>query len=298
MDLRYLREVLPQVRDLGYDLSLFYEMKANLTREQVHLLRQAGVDNIQPGIESLSTPILHLMRKGVSAFQNVRLLKWCAQYGIHVCWNMIYGLPGEPPEEYARMAEAVPSLVHFQPPSLSPLWVERFSPYHERPHDFGLELLGPVPWYQLIYPVEPGTLADLAYAFQHRHVDGRDPERYVEPLRRAIETWSANRATGYRSLRYRRGPGFLVICDRRPGLEAADYTFGEREARLYLACEDGATPVEVSQALHAGGLTDVSVDDARQYLDALVSMRLVYKEGGHYLALALPAMLPEAAEIG
>ena len=296
MDLRYLREVLPPIRETGYDFSLFYEMKANLTREQVRLLREAGVDFIQPGLESLSTPILRLMRKGVTAFQNVRLLKWCAQYGIDVSWNVIYGLPGEPPEEYATMAEAVPSLTHLQPPTLCPLWVERFSPYFERPEDFGLELLGPVPWYPLIYDVEPATLAELAYAFEYRYADGRNPENYIEPLRRAIESWNANSEAGFRSLRYRRGPGFLAIRDRRPNLDAADYSFGEREARLYLACEDGATPADVSQALRSGGIADVTPDQAREYLDALTAMRLVYKEGGRYLALALPTTLPEAAE--
>src|SRR6266542_2473957 len=73
MDMRYLRDVLPHLRDRGYDLGLFYETKANLRKDQLQLLRQSGVDHIQPGIESLSTPILTLMRKGVTAFQNVRL---------------------------------------------------------------------------------------------------------------------------------------------------------------------------------------------------------------------------------
>lgn len=119
LDHRYFREVLPRLRDAGHDLSLFYEVKANLTREQVRLLRSAGVDRVQPGLESLSTPILRLMKKGVTAFQNVRLLKWCAEYVLRVFWNVIYGFPGEPPDEYARMAGVVPSLVHLQPPVLA-----------------------------------------------------------------------------------------------------------------------------------------------------------------------------------
>jgi ribosomal peptide maturation radical SAM protein 1 len=97
LDMRYFRDVLPRLRESGHDLSLYYETKSNLRREQVRLLREAGVDFLQPGIESLSTPILKLMRKGVTALQNVRLLKWCAEYGIQVYWNVIYGFPGEPP---------------------------------------------------------------------------------------------------------------------------------------------------------------------------------------------------------
>jgi hypothetical protein len=52
-----------QVEAAGHDLHLVYETKANLTRAQVDLLRAAGVGWIQPGLESLSTLILKLMRK-------------------------------------------------------------------------------------------------------------------------------------------------------------------------------------------------------------------------------------------
>jgi len=140
LDMQYFRDVLPRLAAAGHDLSLSYETKANLRREQVRLLRDAGVNFLQPGIESLSTPILALMRKGVTALQNVRLLKWCAEY--HVFWNVIYGFLGEPPEEYARPAEVLP---HLAAPELCRLAIHRFSPYPNRPGEFGLEVLGPLP---------------------------------------------------------------------------------------------------------------------------------------------------------
>lgn len=292
LDLEYLREVMPRLRDAGQDLRIYYEVKSNLRREQVRLLRDAGVRFLQPGIESLSTPLLRLMRKGVTAFQNVRLLKWCAEEGIEVAWNIIYGFPREPEEEYTRMARAIPSLTHLWPPTLCLLALHRFSPYHQRPAEFGLEELGPLPWYRLIYPIDDATLADLAYSFDYRHADGRKPSDYIGPLRAAIDAWHSGQGVAYRALRYRRGPGFLVVHDRRPGL-TADYSFDEREAQLYLACADGATASEACAALRAAGSSDVDADDVRTFLDDLVSSRLVYEENGHYLALALPATLPE-----
>jgi ribosomal peptide maturation radical SAM protein 1 len=290
MDMRYLQELLPRLREGDYDLSLFYEIKANLKREQVRLLRDSGVDHIQPGIESFSNPILRLMRKGVTALQNVRLLKWCAEYGVRVNWAIIYGCPGEPPEEYARMAEILPSLSHLEPPmQLVRLVLDRFSPYHERPAAFGLEVVGPLPYYRFVYPGDDQTISDLAYSFAYSYRDGRDPEVYVEPLRPVIEAWQAGRDAGYRSLSYRRGPGFLTIQDRRPNLEGADYTLEDREARIFMACEDGATSSEVYETLRAGGIHDLTLDDVREFLDELRESRLVYEDGGRYLALALPA---------
>ena len=296
IDVRYLRDVLPSLRDRGYDLSLFYETKANLRKDQVQLLRESGVDRIQPGIESLSTPILRLMRKGVTAFQNVRLLKWCAEYGLRVFWNVIYGFPGEPPEEYVRMAALVPALEHLAPPSLGPLVLDRFSPYHERPHDFGLEIAGPLPYYEMIYPTDAATLNDLAYSFQYAHADDRDPDGYVLPLRRALDAWRSTSGTGYRALRYRRGPGGLIVQDGRPHSDRANYTFGEEEAAIYLACDHGATPGEAHHALRAAGMGEVDAEDIREFLDELTSARLVFAEDGRYLSLALPWRLPEAVE--
>ena len=293
--LDYFQEVLPQLRESGYDLRLFYEIKANLKKEQVRLLRESGVSRIQPGLESLSTPILERMRKGVTAFQNVRLLKWCAEYGVRVYWNVIYGFPGEPQEEYARMAQVVPSLAHLQPPNWGSIVLHRFSPYHVQPGSFGLEVTGPRWWYPHVYDTDSATLTDLAYSFEHRHLDGRDPEIYVAPLARAIEAWRAGWPDGYRSLRYRRGPGFLVIQDRRPGLESADYSFGDREASIYLACADGATAAEACERLQMNGETDIDKDDVEEFLQKLVGLRLVFAEKSRYLSLALPTNLPELA---
>jgi hypothetical protein len=53
-----------------------------------------------------------------------------------------------------------------------------------------------------------------------------------------------------------------VVHDRRPSLEAADYSFGEREADT----------------------TDLDVDDVQEFLDEMVGSRLMYEEGGRYLA--------------
>ena len=105
LDMRYIRDVLPRLRDSEYDFTLFYETKANLKKDHVRAMRQAGVMTIQIGIESFSTPILKLMEKGATALQNIRLLKWCAEFGINAEWNFIYGFPHEPSAEYDRMAE-------------------------------------------------------------------------------------------------------------------------------------------------------------------------------------------------
>ncbi len=61
----YAQTLLPRLASLGTTYDLFYEVKANLKPHELGALAAAGVRTIQPGIESLSTPVLKLMRKGV-----------------------------------------------------------------------------------------------------------------------------------------------------------------------------------------------------------------------------------------
>jgi len=289
IDLSYFNDFLPRLRDSGCDFQLFYETKANLKKEQIRLMREAGVTSIQPGLESLSTPILKLIRKGVTALQNIRALKWCAELGIKVYWNLIYGFPGEPAAEYDRMAGLIPSLTHLEAPSLIPLDVERFSPYFEHPAELGLEIVGPLQPYRLIYPSEGVHLEDLAYSFDYRYLDGRQPQDYVQNLRQAVEDWQSHTSSTFGSLRSRRGPGFLVVEDRRPNREPVEYGMGEREAAIYLACDAGATPAGIRESLRARGLPCPHVEEIGEFLEELREARLVYEEDGRYLALALPA---------
>jgi ribosomal peptide maturation radical SAM protein 1 len=297
IDLGHIRELLPQLSAAHCDLEIFYETKANLKKDQLRTFYSSGVHAIQPGIESLSTPILRLMRKGVTALQNIRLLKWCAEIGINPAWNILYGFPGEPPQEYARMAELIPSLVHFKPPNFMPVQMERFSPYFERPAEFGIELTGPLPQYRFLYSVSPEALTNLAYDFEHRYLDGRDPETYVSGLRDAVDRWQQVSRDGPGYLCYRRGPSFITVEDRRAGLEAADYRFDDIEARIYLACDAGATAEHLSTQFAVDGNEDLDAKEIENFLDDLVQARLMYREGNCYLSLAIPLrMAPTASE--
>ncbi|MCA8948879.1 MAG: RiPP maturation radical SAM C-methyltransferase, partial [Planctomycetes bacterium] len=171
LDQRYFDSALPRLARAGLDLDLFYQTKANLSIAHLGALRDAGVRRIRPGIESLSTPQLRRMRKGVTALQNVRLLKWCAELGIRVAWNLLYGLPGEQAEESAAMAELIPLLVHLDPPALSPLTLDRFSPYFANPEAFGIELRGAPGHQRVLHDVDDRTHSALAWTFDFRLAD-------------------------------------------------------------------------------------------------------------------------------
>jgi ribosomal peptide maturation radical SAM protein 1 len=289
IDMSYFSELLPRLRDLDYDFKFFYETKSNLKLEQLRAMRDAGVLSIQPGIESLSTPILRSMEKGVTALQNIRFLKWCAEFGIEPGWNFLYGFPREPAEEYSRMAGIIPALTFLSPPqSLSPLHLERFSPYHQRSGEYGLTIKGPksLAYSTLIYPTDAETLSELAYSFDYKHQDGRDPETYIGPLRESINVWRTQYREGS-NLSYRRGPGFLIIKDRRPDFGGFDYSLEQTEAAIYLSCDAGATPKMAWKSLDEETRCQIEVEEVEDFLKEMTELKLMYEEDGCYVSLAV-----------
>ena len=82
----YIKDVLPKLQT-PETFSIFYEVKADLDEEAFEALRDSRVLAIQPGIESLSTSTLKLMKKGTSALKNVTFLTHCVTYGISPIWN-------------------------------------------------------------------------------------------------------------------------------------------------------------------------------------------------------------------
>lgn len=165
----------------------FYEIKANMDEAQLETLAHAGTVWLQPGIESLSDPVLHLMRKGVSALLNLRLLRNCRELGVGLVWSILYGFPGEPREAYDAVAGMVPLLEHLQPPvGCGRIRLDRFSPNFERASEIGFRNVTPMPAYAAIYDVPDEDLADLAYFFE-----GEAPEAAREQDLTALKTASA-----------------------------------------------------------------------------------------------------------
>ena len=252
LDMNYLSTMCAQLAQRHWDINLFFEVKANLTRGQLAMLRQAGVWHIQPGIESLSTAVLVLMRKGSSKLLNLRLLKWARYYGIEVSWNLLGGFPGETDADYTEQASLIPLLYHLQPPSATcRVWLERFSPFYTDP-SLGFSNIRPHASYKHIYP-EHIDHAKVAYFFDYDACDVVTEDTFFA-LQAAAAEWSALWAKTPRpSLVYRRLPDKLVLIDRRTE-QARQAVLTGWAADAYEACGDSPrTAVRVSDQLAESG---------------------------------------------
>jgi ribosomal peptide maturation radical SAM protein 1 len=111
------------------DIEIFYETKSNLRPATIKKMAAAGIRYVQPGIESFSDHVLHLMRKGVSGLQNLNTLRWLRACNMRVAWNILYGFPGETERDYSDQLDLVRKIHHLPPPGrVSQIRIDRFSP--------------------------------------------------------------------------------------------------------------------------------------------------------------------------
>jgi ribosomal peptide maturation radical SAM protein 1 len=291
LDMHYFRDLLPELKRRGIALTMFYETKANLSKDQVKLLRDAGVATIQPGIESFSTHVLRLMRKGTSALQNVQLLKWCKEFGITCNWNIIYGFPGEDAIDYDQMSALIENLHHLDPPSgWGPVRLDRFSPYFVDPERFGLCNVRPDRSYRYIYDLPDDDLANLAYYFEHEYADGRNPATYTAGLHAAAGRWTENAGKG--GLVYVDDGVTLAIQDFRIGAEQYTTTLAGWERELYLFCDQGRSRQSINAHVKSHGGEEADVEG---FLRRMVDLHLMVTADVRFIGLALPArQLPRA----
>lgn len=298
MGLEHLRELLPELerlrREHDSDLRLFYETKANLTREQLQAMARAGVTEAQAGIESLSTPALRRMRKGVSALQNAQTLKWGLASGVKVIWNYLHGFPGETAAEHERAAELALALTHLQPPAgCGEVRPDRFSPLQQTPAAVGGRAVAPDPVYERLFPKSRFDLRRLAYGFVFTGKTGAPDARARRAARKLsdiVRFWGEVFPRNF--LAARRGPGFVELYDSRPLELGASPRYREErlsglEAAAYRACESAAGFPTILAACRSGGFK-ASSRAVRAALARLAGERWLLREDDLYLALAIP----------
>jgi ribosomal peptide maturation radical SAM protein 1 len=289
LDMHHIEGLLGPLGDGHYDYRIYHEVKANLTRAQLHILRRAGIVQIQAGIESLNTHVLALMRKGTTMLRNVRFLKWCEYYGFRVEWNLLMGFPGETLADYDEQVRLIPLLYHLTAPSnWGAVVLDRFSPYFEDP-SFPVRAVRPFAAYRFLYPVEGLDLNKAAHAFE---CDWGDtvPLAEREPLMVAAREWDARRGRQPApTLAYERAPDWLRILDRRDPASPRVLVLRGLEAAVYEACtETDHTAARVAEQLQQSGAAITAADVERMLL-RLCELEVMLEEDGHFLSLALPA---------
>lgn len=254
----HLKEVIPALAGYPAKPKLFYEVKANMKSEEIKALRDANVVRIQPGIESLSSSILRNIRKGVSALQNLALLKWCREQKIRVSWNLLCGIPGERPEDYQEQIELMDRIPQMMPAQgVSPVRIDRYSPYFRDYEQFGWSGIEPLPEYRSLHPhLDEQAVRDIAYYFDAQ--GAWSVRGYLRPLQEALERWKVRHLKGEGLfwgeddglIRVRDGEGFAIRSS--PTMDAVLQRTHEIAGIEALCRETGCEPGLIDQLVEQG----------------------------------------------
>jgi ribosomal peptide maturation radical SAM protein 1 len=288
---KFMAKLMQSLKQEGLDFKVWCQSRVEFKKEEMEAMARSGVDTIFMGIESLSTPVLELMRKGHTALEAIQVLKWGLEYGIIITWNMIYRFPGEKPGYYEQMADLMKSLTHLHPPfQLIPMDLCRGSVYFDEAEQYGIELLAPNPMEDPIYHLAQEIdnrikFQDLAGKLKGKYA--QTPQAPIDKCREILDQWNRDHTINYGRLWYRRGKDFLDIFDYRTNVTRQVYTLEKTEGKIYLACNSPASAGEVWQGLEPGEKSELRIDDVKEFLDQLVENRLACKEDGLYLSLAV-----------
>ncbi len=289
LSMSYIKDFFPVISEARSDYHFCYEVKANLTRQQLGVLWRGGVRFLQPGIESLNSHVLQLMRKGCSMLQNIRMLKWCRYYKINASWNLLWGFSGETEEDYRRQLEVMKIISHLEPPlNCGRFWLERFSPYFCDPGRFNVRQVRPHACYQFVYP-EHVALEDVAYFFEGLVGDALSDECFQETAE-WVREWQRRWREQTDSLVYRRTMDCLFIEDTRVGRDQGWQSFSGPMALIYEACGDTMRTVEQTcDVLESSPERyQYSFDEVKWALAQFCELGYMLEENGQYLSLAVP----------
>ncbi|GMT97246.1 RiPP maturation radical SAM C-methyltransferase [Corallococcus caeni] len=269
----HLKEVMPELAAYESKPVLFYEVKANMTGREVMALHKANVAWVQPGIESLNSHLLALLKKGVKAIQNLALLKWCRELGISVSWNLLCGIPGETIEDYDAQLRLIERYPHLAPPQgMNPIRVDRFAPYFSAFEKYGWSALEPLEEYRFLHPsLSREELRDIAYHFDA--LGGSSVfNAYRDDVQASLVRWKRAHARGD-GLFWDEPRGLILIRDGAVSLI-------EREEEL-------AAVINASHELVALPALKALSAKAPSLVEELLDMGVLYQEDNRVVNLAV-----------
>jgi len=292
MPREHIGEVFPKLQ-VPDDAVLFYEVKADLTAEQMRTLSAARVRSLQPGIEALATSTLRLMRKGTSALGNLRFLKDCVRYDLYPEWNLLVGFPGEEEVVYETYVRDLPRLMHLPPPGgVFPVRFDRYSPYFTRAAEYGLDL-APYDYYSLIYPFDRSSLDRLAYYFIDQNFSApyiATTARWLARLRERVGGWHTRWHGDARAAHIPR----LFVRETADGFVVHDSRSGEvREEPVSTLAKSVIDALDKPAALEAVRAALAAPNQAfDEEVSNLRARGWIYEEGERAISLVFPAEPP------
>lgn len=281
------RTIFSRIKGLGKDFHLFGEIRATTPRKILTDMRNAGVDDVQIGIEALSTRLLKKLNKGTTAIQNIEIMKHCEMLGIVNSSNLILCFPGSDQEDVDETLYNLKFILPFRPLRIVHFWLGIGSPVWRHSKFFGIKAVYNHRHYAALFP--PDVVQSMQFMIQAYRGDLGYQKRLWRPVKKKIEAWKSAYDALHKGPRHeyilslRDGRDFLIIRQKRLEGEHLTHRLEGTSRSIYLFCLHHRSLKSIVEHFPR-----ISADKIETFLKMMVDKKLMFKENDQYLSLAVP----------
>ncbi|MBW1841685.1 MAG: RiPP maturation radical SAM C-methyltransferase [Deltaproteobacteria bacterium] len=279
--------IFKQLGGMDKDLRMFGEIRATTPPSELVALRDAGMKEVQIGIEALSTRLLGKMNKGTTAIENLEIMKNCEALGITNSSNLMLWFPGS---DFRDVEETLRNLVFampFKPLKTVRFWLGLGSPVWENPRHFNIRAVFNHPAYGKLFPKT--VFNSFQFVVQAYRGDLTHQRKLWRPVEIKIRAWEKAYAELQSApgcspiLSFRDGREFLIIHQRRFGADPITHRLEGTSRSIYLLCQRHRSTERIVKQFPA-----MAEDRILPFLRMMKDKKLMFEENEKFLSLAVP----------
>ena len=275
-----------QMKHIKKDLRMFCELRADTPKSMLIQMKQAGVEEVQIGIEALSTALLKKLNKGTTAIRNLQIMKFCEELRLVNTSNLILQFPGSDSTDVAETLTNIEFAMIFRPMQCVDFYLGLGSPVWQQHRSFGLKAVYNHPHWSVLFPKE--VTRTVPFMLQSYRGDLMRQRGLWKPVREKVKQWRRNyemlhqKSISSPILGFRDGRDFLIIRHRRNSGETLNHRLLGASRQIYLYCQRIRKFEQIARQF-----PDLAPQALQAFLDEMAAKRIMFKEKGRYLSLAV-----------
>ncbi|OGP60011.1 MAG: hypothetical protein A2V65_03200 [Deltaproteobacteria bacterium RBG_13_49_15] len=284
---RISADLFKSISEQEKDYHLFCEVRATTPKKLLTLMKEAGVRELQVGIEALSSSLLKKINKGTSAILNLEIMKRCEELGIQNVSNLILCFPGSDRIDVEETLRCLEVAYPYRPLKGVHFWLGIGSPAWKNPSGFGISAVFNHPNYARLFPSRIAKGAPMI--IQGYRGDLNHQRKLWRPVRERLRWWKKiydrlkEDPSGEPILSYRDGRDFLLIRQKTPDARILMHRLVKTSRMIYLYCDRHRSLSEILNRFEGFSQPKVML-----FLKLMVDQKLMFCEADRYLSLAIP----------
>jgi ribosomal peptide maturation radical SAM protein 1 len=272
---------------LKKDLRLFAEIRANSSRSELEVMARAGMQEVQIGIEALSTSLLKKLHKGTTAIQNLEIMRNCEALNIINISNLILHFPASDEQDVAETLRNLEFALPFRPLQTVNFWLGLGSPVWRNPANYGIKAVFNHPNWSRLFP--RSVSRSIQFMIQAYRGDIRYQNKIWRPVNKKVALWQKTYAELHTRLVYspilsfRDGREFIIIKQRRYLADPIKHRLVGTSRLIYLFCMHHRSLKRIRSQFPA-----FAEDKIVAFLKGMIDKKLMFEEKDKYLSLAVP----------